>query len=55
MLGMIWLREHNPEIDWRTLKLSPRSETQLDPPLLLTSPSVRPARLVVRRCYFRTS
>jgi hypothetical protein len=55
MLGMIWLREHNPEIDWKTLKLSPRSETQLDPPLLLRSPSVRPARLVANRRHSRTS
>lgn len=45
LMGMIWLREQNPEIDWKSLTLKPRAvstETQLP----LKSPAARPARLV---------
>ena len=48
ILGMIWLREQNPEIDWKTLKLSPRV-TPSEQPLLLKKPAVRPARTIAGR------
>ena len=45
ILGMIWLREQNPEIDWETLKLSPRV-SPYEQPLVLRKPTVRPSRTV---------
>lgn len=58
ILGMIWLREQNPEIDWKSLKLKPRavelnetSEKAFD----LLTPSTRPARFVGKQRVKRLS
>ncbi|KAF1315780.1 reverse transcriptase, partial [Globisporangium splendens] len=48
ILGMIWLREQNPEINWKTLKLSPRAKSD-ETPLVLKAPTNCPARFVKNR------
>ncbi|OWZ00017.1 hypothetical protein PHMEG_00028882 [Phytophthora megakarya] len=45
MLGMKWLRENNPDIDWERLLLRPRTTTK-EPPLQLVLPKRPPARMI---------
>ncbi|KAI9912610.1 hypothetical protein PsorP6_006397 [Peronosclerospora sorghi] len=44
ILGMVWLREPNSNIDWKTLQLSPRSEKVPEEYLLLRAPIMRLSR-----------
>lgn len=46
ILGMMWLHEQNPDINWSTLKLTPREQ---EVSLQLQTPRVRPSRNVAGR------
>ncbi|GMF18550.1 unnamed protein product [Phytophthora fragariaefolia] len=48
LLGMIWLREQNSEIDWGSLTLRLRARSA-DPPIVLKTPPVRSTRIVANR------
>ncbi|KAF1329279.1 Retrovirus polyprotein, partial [Globisporangium splendens] len=52
ILGMMWLREQNPEIDWVALQLKPRKEEK---PIPLKTPNVRPSRKIAGRRTARLS
>ncbi|OWY96076.1 hypothetical protein PHMEG_00033756 [Phytophthora megakarya] len=53
MLGMKWLRENNPDIDWERLLLRPRTTTK-KPPLQLVLPKRPPARIIGGRHFKNT-
>jgi hypothetical protein len=46
ILGMMWLREHNPIINWETLELSPREREPQSDTMPLVLPTKRPARKI---------
>ncbi|KAG3251910.1 hypothetical protein PI124_g3456 [Phytophthora idaei] len=52
LLGMIWLREQNPDIDWQSLTIAPRFPST-EQPFILKTPPVRPAWFVANRRHAR--
>ncbi|KAK1943275.1 hypothetical protein P3T76_004671 [Phytophthora citrophthora] len=46
VLGMMWLREQNPDIDWNTGQIAPRIKVENTQTVKLRLPKTRPARWV---------
>ncbi|KAG7379234.1 hypothetical protein PHYPSEUDO_008860 [Phytophthora pseudosyringae] len=55
ILGMMWLREQNPDIDWSTGQVTPRINTEHYEEVQLRLPKQRPARWVARERRARIS
>ncbi|KAG3077167.1 hypothetical protein PI124_g20414 [Phytophthora idaei] len=55
MLGMKWLRENNPDIDWERLLLRPRARTEEPEPFQLVVPNRPPARVIGGRRFKNAS
>ncbi|GMF19513.1 unnamed protein product [Phytophthora fragariaefolia] len=49
IIGMMWLREQNPDIDWSTGRMTPRINTEHLEEVQLRLPKQRPARRVAGR------